>query len=114
MTPAVIETLFEAVDTLESAIVAVSQDANEAVDVSAAVASLDIMTEARSRSRRSQSDDGVAGDARGDRTPPAPRASPSYACPDHGADLGGTRQGASLRASRRGASRHADDFIGEP
>ena len=44
VTPAVIETLFESVDTLESAIVAVSQDANEPVDVSAAVASLDAMS----------------------------------------------------------------------
>ena len=44
VTPAVIETLFESVDTLESAIVAVSQDANEAVDVSSAVASLEAMS----------------------------------------------------------------------
>lgn len=44
VTPAVIETLFESVDTLESAIVAVSQDANEPVDVSAAVASLAAMS----------------------------------------------------------------------
>lgn len=43
VTPAVIETLFESVDTLESAIVAVSQDANEEIDVSAAVASLETM-----------------------------------------------------------------------
>ena len=45
VTPAVIETLFESVDTLESAIVAVSQNANDAVDVSIAVASLQAMTE---------------------------------------------------------------------
>ena len=45
VTPAVVETLFEAVDTLESAIVAVSQDAHEEIDVSAAVASLEAMTE---------------------------------------------------------------------
>ncbi|HEY0242538.1 MAG TPA: Hpt domain-containing protein, partial [Gemmatimonadaceae bacterium] len=44
VTPAVIETLFESVDTLESAIVAVSQDANEPVDVSSAVASLEAMS----------------------------------------------------------------------
>ena len=44
VTPAVIETLFESVDTLESAIVAVSQDANEPVDVTAAVASLEAMS----------------------------------------------------------------------
>lgn len=43
VTPAVIETLFESVDTLESAIVAVSQDANEEIDVSSAVASLETM-----------------------------------------------------------------------
>ena len=45
VTPAVIETLFESVDTLESAIVAVSQNANEQVDVSGAVASLQMLTE---------------------------------------------------------------------
>src|SRR5688572_13095310 len=45
VTPAVIETLFESVDTLESAIVAVSQDANESVDVSIAVSSLEAMSE---------------------------------------------------------------------
>ena len=44
VTPAVIETLFESVDTLESAIVAVSVDANEPIDVSIAVASLESMT----------------------------------------------------------------------
>jgi len=44
VTPAVVETLFESVDTLESAIVAVSQDAQEEIDVSAAVASLESMT----------------------------------------------------------------------
>lgn len=44
ITPAVIETLFESVDTLESAIVSVSQDANDQVDVSAAVASLESLT----------------------------------------------------------------------
>jgi two-component system chemotaxis sensor kinase CheA len=44
VTPAVVETLFESVDTLESAIVAVSQDAHEEIDVSAAVASLEAMT----------------------------------------------------------------------
>jgi two-component system chemotaxis sensor kinase CheA len=46
VTPAVVETLFESVDTLESAIVAVSQDAHEGIDVSAAVAALDSMTAA--------------------------------------------------------------------
>ena len=44
VTPAVIETLFESVDTLESAIVSVSVDANEPIDVTAAVASLDAMS----------------------------------------------------------------------
>ena len=44
VTPAVVETLFESVDTLESAIVAVSQDAQEDIDVSAAVAALESMT----------------------------------------------------------------------
>jgi two-component system chemotaxis sensor kinase CheA len=44
ITPAVIETLFESVDTLESAIVSVSQDANDHIDVSAAVASLESLT----------------------------------------------------------------------
>ena len=44
ITPAVIETLFEAVDTLESAIVSVSQDANDNIDVSAAVASIESLT----------------------------------------------------------------------
>jgi len=44
VTPAVVETLFESVDTLESAIVAVSQDVHEETDVSAAVASLQAMT----------------------------------------------------------------------
>jgi two-component system chemotaxis sensor kinase CheA len=44
VTPAVVETLFESVDTLESAIVAVSQDAHEEIDVSAAVASREAMT----------------------------------------------------------------------
>jgi two-component system chemotaxis sensor kinase CheA len=44
VTPAVVETLFESVDTLESAIVAVSQDVHEEIDVSAAVASLEAMT----------------------------------------------------------------------
>jgi two-component system chemotaxis sensor kinase CheA len=43
ITPAVIETLFESVDTLESAIVAVSVDASEAVDVSGSVAALEAM-----------------------------------------------------------------------
>ena len=46
VTPAVIETLFESVDTLESAIVAVSVDANEPIDVSSAVSSLETMTAA--------------------------------------------------------------------
>jgi two-component system, chemotaxis family, sensor kinase CheA len=46
VTPAVIETLFESVDTLESAIVSVSVDANEPIDVSAAVASLEAMSAA--------------------------------------------------------------------
>jgi two-component system, chemotaxis family, sensor kinase CheA len=41
VTPAVIETLFESVDTLESAIVAVSQNSTESVDISAAVSSLE-------------------------------------------------------------------------
>jgi two-component system, chemotaxis family, sensor kinase CheA len=44
ITPAVIETLFESVDTLESAIVSVSQDANDHIDVSAAVSSLESLT----------------------------------------------------------------------
>jgi len=44
VTPAVVETLFESVDTLESAIVAVSQDAQEEIDVSGAVAALESMT----------------------------------------------------------------------
>lgn len=44
ITPAVIETLFEAVDTLESAIVSVSQDANDNIDVSAAVTSIESLT----------------------------------------------------------------------
>ena len=44
VTPAVIETLFEAVDTLESAIVSVSVDANEPIDVTAAVASIEAMS----------------------------------------------------------------------
>ncbi|HEX6576338.1 MAG TPA: chemotaxis protein CheA [Gemmatimonadaceae bacterium] len=48
-TPAVIETLFESVDTLESAIVSVSVDANDAFDVSAAVASLETLTAAASQ-----------------------------------------------------------------
>jgi two-component system chemotaxis sensor kinase CheA len=43
VTPAVIETLFESVDTLESAIVAVSQDAGEEIDVSSAVQSLETL-----------------------------------------------------------------------
>jgi two-component system, chemotaxis family, sensor kinase CheA len=43
-TPAVIETLFESVDTLESAIVSVSADANEQIDVSAAVAAIESMS----------------------------------------------------------------------
>lgn len=43
VTPAVIETLFESVDTLESAIVAVSQDANEEIDVTSAVQSLETL-----------------------------------------------------------------------
>jgi two-component system, chemotaxis family, sensor kinase CheA len=43
ITPAVIETLFESVDTLESAIVAVSVDSTEPIDVSPAVAALDAM-----------------------------------------------------------------------
>ena len=43
VTPAVIETLFESVDTLESAIVAVSQDANEEIDVTTAVQSLETL-----------------------------------------------------------------------
>jgi two-component system chemotaxis sensor kinase CheA len=46
VTPAVIETLFESVDTLESAIVSVSVDANEPIDVSGAVASLEAMSAA--------------------------------------------------------------------
>ena len=46
VTPAVIETLFESVDTLESAIVSVSVDANEPIDVSGAVASLEVMSAA--------------------------------------------------------------------
>lgn len=46
ITPAVIETLFESVDTLESAIVSVSQDANDQLDVSAAVASLEALSAA--------------------------------------------------------------------
>ena len=46
VTPAVIETLFESVDTLESAIVSVSVDANEPIDVSSAVASLEVMSAA--------------------------------------------------------------------
>lgn len=45
VTPAVVETLFESVDTLESAIVAVSQDVHEEIDVTAAVASLEAMTQ---------------------------------------------------------------------
>ena len=45
VTPAVVETLFESVDILESAIVAVSQDAQEEIDVSAAVAALEAMTQ---------------------------------------------------------------------
>lgn len=44
ITPAVIETLFESVDTLESAIVSVSLDANDPIDVSAAIAGLHAMT----------------------------------------------------------------------
>jgi two-component system chemotaxis sensor kinase CheA len=44
VTPAVIETLFESVDTLESAIVSVSVDANEPMDVSTAVAAIEAMT----------------------------------------------------------------------
>jgi two-component system chemotaxis sensor kinase CheA len=44
ITPAVIETLFESVDILESAIVAVSQDANEVIDVTGAVVALDAMS----------------------------------------------------------------------
>jgi len=44
VTPAVVETLFESVDILESAIVAVSQDAQEEIDVSAAVAAIEAMT----------------------------------------------------------------------
>jgi two-component system, chemotaxis family, sensor kinase CheA len=43
-TPAVIETLFESVDTLESAIVSVAADANEQIDVSAAVAAIESMS----------------------------------------------------------------------
>lgn len=43
VTPAVIETLFESVDTLESAIVAVSQDASEEIDVTSAVQSLETL-----------------------------------------------------------------------
>ncbi|HXV17035.1 MAG TPA: chemotaxis protein CheA [Gemmatimonadaceae bacterium] len=46
VTPAIIETLFDSVDTLESAIVAVSHDAQESIDVTAAVASLETMTAA--------------------------------------------------------------------
>ena len=46
VTPAIIETLFDSVDTLESAIVAVSHDAQEPIDVTAAVASLETMTAA--------------------------------------------------------------------
>jgi two-component system chemotaxis sensor kinase CheA len=46
VTPAVIETLFESVDTLESAIVSVSVDANEPIDVSGAVASIEAMSAA--------------------------------------------------------------------
>jgi two-component system chemotaxis sensor kinase CheA len=44
VTPAVIETLFESVDTLESAIVSVSTDANDQIDVSAAVSALESMS----------------------------------------------------------------------
>ncbi len=44
VTPAVVETLFESVDTLESAIVAVSQDVHEETDVSAAVSALESMS----------------------------------------------------------------------
>lgn len=44
VTPAVVETLFESVDTLESAIVAVSQDVHEEIDVSAAVSTLEAMS----------------------------------------------------------------------
>jgi two-component system chemotaxis sensor kinase CheA len=46
VTPAIIETLFDSVDTLESAIVAVSHDAQESIDVTTAVASLETMTAA--------------------------------------------------------------------
>ncbi len=44
VTPAVIETLFDSVDLLESAIVAVSNEASEPIDVTAAVAAIESIT----------------------------------------------------------------------
>ncbi|MEO8194168.1 MAG: chemotaxis protein CheA [Gemmatimonadales bacterium] len=44
VSPAVIETLFDSVDTLESAIISVSQSSDFSVDVSAAVGSLESLT----------------------------------------------------------------------
>jgi two-component system chemotaxis sensor kinase CheA len=44
VTPAVIETLFDAVDTLETAIVSMSQSGADPVDISAALASLEALT----------------------------------------------------------------------
>jgi two-component system, chemotaxis family, sensor kinase CheA len=74
VTPAVIETLFESVDTLESAIVSVSVDANEPIDVTLAVASLEAMS-----ASAEIEDDGINPTMewpvmRADATPSAPRA----------------------------------------
>ena len=74
VTPAVIETLFESVDTLESAIVAVSQDANESVDVSIAVSSLEAMSGTAEVEVEGVNPTMEWPVMRGDtRTPPAPR-----------------------------------------
>lgn len=78
VTPAVIETLFESVDTLESAIVAVSQNANDPVDVSTAVASLEAMSATAEVAVAGMNPTMEWPVMRGaDQTPPAPRpASP--------------------------------------